>query len=136
MGLALRGACKDEKAGRWVETSPLTMRCKSQCSVPVFICYRIASMKLVSSCWIKTRIKDISFLVFSKMIRGSSDWQRRQLGAMTMARLLTSIFVMATLAGCTNTWKGSGQLKNGQSHDKARLINESGETQERDGTTE
>lgn len=69
----------------------------------------MASMKLVSSCWIKTRIKDISFLVFSKMIRGSSDWQRRQLGAMTIARLLTSIFVTATLAGCANTCKGGGQ---------------------------
>lgn len=60
-------------------------------------------MKLVSRCWINTRMKDISLRVFSKMIRGSSDWQRRQLGAITMAKLLTSILVTATLAGCTNT---------------------------------
>ena len=62
-------------------------------------------MKLVSRCWMSTRMKDISLRVFSKMIRGSSDWQRRQLGAITMARLLTSILVTATLAGCTNTWR-------------------------------
>lgn len=66
-------------------------------------CYSTPSMKLVSRCWISTRRKDISLRVFSKMTRGSSDWQRRQLGAITMARLLTSILVMATLAGCTNT---------------------------------
>ena len=65
-------------------------------------------MKLVSRCWMSTRMKDISLRVFSKMIRGSSDWQRRQLGAITMARLLTSILVTATLAGCTNTW-GTGE---------------------------
>lgn len=69
-------------------------------------CYRTPSMKLVSRCWMSTRMKDISLRVFSKMIRGSSDWQRRQLGAITMARLLTSILVTATLAGCTNTWGG------------------------------
>lgn len=61
--------------------------------------YRIPSMKLVSSRWISTRIKDISLRVFSKITLGSSDWQRRQLGAMTMARLFTSILVMVTLAG-------------------------------------
>lgn len=66
-------------------------------------CYSTPSMKLVSRCWMSTRRKDISLRVFSKMTRGSSDWQRRQLGAITMARLLTSILVMATLAGCTNT---------------------------------
>lgn len=63
-------------------------------------------MKLVSRCWISTRMKDISLRVFSKMMRGSSDWQRRQLGAITMAKLLTSILVTATLAGCTNTCQG------------------------------
>lgn len=60
-------------------------------------------MKLVSRCWMRTRMKDISLRVFSKMTRGSSDWHRRQLGAITMARLLTSILVTATLAGCTKT---------------------------------
>lgn len=62
-------------------------------------------MKLVSRCWISTRMKDISLRVFSKMMRGSSDWQRRQLGAITMAKLLTSILVTATLAGCTKTYR-------------------------------
>lgn len=66
-------------------------------------------MKLVSRCWMSTRMKDISLRVFSKMMRGSSDWQRRQLGAITMARLLTSILVTATLAGCTNTCRGGGK---------------------------
>lgn len=70
--------------------------------------YSTPSMKLVSRCWMSTRRKDISLRVFSKMTRGSSERQRRQLGAITMARLLTSILVMATLAGCTNTCGGSG----------------------------
>ncbi|TNN77499.1 hypothetical protein EYF80_012313 [Liparis tanakae] len=48
-------------------------------------------MKLVSSRWMSTRMKDISLRVFSKITLGSSDWQRRQLGAITMARLFTSI---------------------------------------------
>lgn len=61
--------------------------------------YRTPSMKLVSSRWMSTRMKDISLRVFSKITLGSSDWQRRQLGAMTIARLLTSILVMVTLAG-------------------------------------
>lgn len=65
--------------------------------------YRIPSMKLVSSRWMSTRMKDISLRVFSKITLGSSDWQRRQLGAITMARLFTSILVMATLAGWANT---------------------------------
>lgn len=66
--------------------------------------YRIPSMKLVSSRWMSTRMKDISLRVFSKITLGSSDRQRRQLGAMTMARLFTSILVMATLTGCANTY--------------------------------
>lgn len=74
------------------------------------MCYRIPSIKLVSSRWMSTLMKDISFRVFSKMTLGSSDWQRRQLGAITMARLLTSILVTATLAGwaktCTNKIQG------------------------------
>lgn len=75
----------------------------SPASVPQPTRYSTPSMKLVSRCWMSTRKKDISLRVFSKMTRGSSDRQRRQLGAITMARLLTSILVMATLAGCTNT---------------------------------
>lgn len=76
----------------------------SACPPPAGLwCYSTPSMKLVSRCWMSTRRKDISLRVFSKMMRGSSDRQRRQLGAITMARLLTSILVMATLAGCTNT---------------------------------
>lgn len=67
--------------------------------------YRIPSMKLVSSRWMSTRMKDISLRVFSKITLGSSDRQRRQLGAMTMARLFTSILVMATLTGCANTYR-------------------------------
>lgn len=55
--------------------------------------------KLVSRWTINVLMKDISFLVFSKMILGSSDWQRRQLGAMTIARLFTSILVVPTLEG-------------------------------------
>lgn len=65
--------------------------------------YRMASMKPVSSEWMSSLMKDISLRVFSKMTRGSSDWQRRQLGAITMARLFTSIFVTDTLDGCANT---------------------------------
>ena len=56
-------------------------------------------MKLVSKCTISMRRKDISLRVFSKITRGSSDWQRRQLGAITMARLFTSIFVLPTFDG-------------------------------------
>lgn len=76
------------------------------CPHPRPTCYSTPSMKLVSRCWMRTRKNDISLRVFSKMTRGSSDLQRRQLGAITMARLLTSILVMATLAGCTNTCAG------------------------------
>lgn len=70
--------------------------------------YRMASMKLVSSRWMSTRMKDISLRVFSKITLGSSDWQRRQLGAMTMARLLTSILVMVTLADWAKTCRRKG----------------------------
>lgn len=74
-------------------------KCKVHKSVAKTLGYRIPSMKLVSSRWMSTRMKDISLRVFSKITLGSSDWQRRQLGAMTIARLLTSILVMVTLAG-------------------------------------
>lgn len=67
--------------------------------------YSRPSMKLVSRCWMSTRMKDISLRVFSKMMRGSSDWQRRQLGAITIARLFTSILVITTLVGWPNTWR-------------------------------
>lgn len=61
--------------------------------------YTTPSTKLVSRWTMSIRRKDISLRVFSNMIRGSSDWHRRQFGAMTMARLFTSILVIATLAG-------------------------------------
>lgn len=60
-------------------------------------------MKLVSRCTMRMRRKDISLRVFSNMTRGSSDWQRRQLGAITMARLFTSILVLLTFTGCAKT---------------------------------
>lgn len=60
-------------------------------------------MKLVSKWTMSMRRKDISFRVFSKMIRGSSDWQRRQFGAMTIARLFTSILVLLTFTGWAKT---------------------------------
>lgn len=72
--------------------------------------YRIPSIKLVSSRWMSTRMKDISLRVFSKITLGSSDRQRRQLGAMTMARLFTSILVMATLTGCANTYEKQAHI--------------------------
>lgn len=61
-------------------------------------------MKLVSKWTMSIRRKDISFRVFSKMIRGSSDWQRRQFGAMTIAKLFTSILVLLTFTGWAKTW--------------------------------
>jgi hypothetical protein len=54
------------------------------------------SIKLVSRLWISVRINAISLRAFSKIMRVSSDMQRRQLGAITMARLLASILVIWT----------------------------------------
>lgn len=82
-----------------VDRERMEAECKVQKRVVGTSGYRIPSMKLVSSRWMSTRMKDISLRVFSKITLGSSDWQRRQLGAMTMARLFTSILVMVTLAG-------------------------------------
>jgi hypothetical protein len=48
-------------------------------------------------------MKAISFRVFSKMILGSSDSQRRQFGAITMARLFTSILVTMAFSGAAKT---------------------------------
>lgn len=64
----------------------------------------------VSKCCTNVRINDISFLVFSNMILGSSDWHRRQFGAITMDKLLASILVVVEFSGsakiCTNTYVG------------------------------
>ena len=62
-------------------------------------------MKLVSRLRIRVRKKPISLRVFSNMIRGSSDSQRKQFGAMTMARLLTSILVTAAFSVAAKTYK-------------------------------
>ena len=72
--------------------------CECVCSFETKV-YTTPSMKLVSRWTMSILRKDISLRVFSKMMRGSSDWHRRQLGAITMARLLTSILVTDTLAG-------------------------------------
>lgn len=65
--------------------------------------HTMSLMKLVSRCTMSMRRKDISLRVFSNMMRGSSDWQRRQLGAITMAKLFTSILVLLTFTGCAKT---------------------------------
>jgi len=61
-------------------------------------------MKLVSMLTISMRTNAISFRVFSKMRFGSSDSQRRQFGAITIARLLESIFVTAAFSAAANTY--------------------------------
>lgn len=63
----------------------------------------IPSMKLVSRFWMRTRTNAISFRVFSKITFGSSDSQRRQFGAITIARLLASILVTAAFSGAAKT---------------------------------
>ena len=62
--------------------------------------YLIPAKKVVSKSCISNRMKDISLRVFSKIICGLSEAQRRQLGAMTIARLLMSILVLETFT----TW--------------------------------
>ena len=47
----------------------------------------------------------ISLRVFSKITLGSLDKQRRQLGAITIARLLTSIFVTVAFSGRLNSYE-------------------------------
>lgn len=58
--------------------------------------YTIPSTKLVSRYWMSVRMKAISLRALSKITRGSWLVQRRQLGAITIARLLASIFVCCT----------------------------------------
>jgi len=53
----------------------------------------------------RTRTKAISLRVFSKMTFGSSDSQRKQFGAITMAKLLASILVTDAFSGAANTCK-------------------------------
>jgi len=47
-------------------------------------------------------MKDISLRAFSRITFGSSDVQRRQLGANTMARFEESILVQLTTSGMAN----------------------------------
>ena len=65
------------------------------------------SMKDVSRLWIRVRMKAISLRVFSKIILGSSDSQRKQFGAITIAKLFTSIFVIAAFSSAAKTWNGN-----------------------------
>jgi len=62
-------------------------------------------MKLVSMFTISVRTNAISFRVFSNMRFGSSDSQRRQFGAITIAKLLASILVTAAFSAAANTYK-------------------------------
>lgn len=57
-------------------------------------------MKVVSRFCMRVRRKAISLRVFSYITLGSSLVHRRQLGAITIARLLASIFVAVTISGC------------------------------------
>lgn len=59
--------------------------------------------ELVSRLCMSVRMKPISFLVFSKMTFGSFDRHRKQFGAMTIARLFTSIFVTDAFSGFANS---------------------------------
>ena len=65
---------------------------------------RMVSTWLVSRLWSRARMNAISLRVFSSTISGSVDSQRRQLGAQTIAMLLTSIFVTDTFSGSANTY--------------------------------
>lgn len=67
-------------------------------------CQITESMSEVFNSSTRVRMKDISFLVFSKIIRGSLDSQRRQFGAITMAKLFASIFVMLAFSGLEKTF--------------------------------
>ena len=57
----------------------------------------------VSRCTMSVLMKPISLRVFSNITRGSELKHLRQLGAMIMDRLLTSIFVMETFSGRQNS---------------------------------
>ena len=63
-----------------------------------------SSTQAVSSVSIIVRTKAISLRAFSRMTRGSCEVQRRILGAITIAKLLASIFVRATTSGLANIW--------------------------------
>lgn len=67
-------------------------------------CQRTPSIKVVSWFRRRVRIKVISFLVFSKISFGSSEGQRRQFGAQTIDKLLTSILVTELVFGRENIW--------------------------------
>lgn len=62
-------------------------------------------MKEVSKCWMSVRMNAISLRALSKMIFGSEAIQRRQLGAMTMAKLLASILVTEDTSVCEKIYK-------------------------------
>lgn len=68
-------------------------------------------MKVASRCRIRVLIKVISFRVFSKISLGSSEGQRRQFGAQTMAKLFTSIFVITHIWGSEKICKQQRKLK-------------------------
>lgn len=56
-------------------------------------------------CCIKTCMKDISLRAFSSITLGSSEVQRKQFGANTMARFDESILVQLTTSGLENCCK-------------------------------
>lgn len=65
--------------------------------------YIMSATQPVSMLVISVRMKAISLRAFSIITLGSSDVQRKQLGANTMAKLDESIFVLATMSGCENS---------------------------------
>ena len=62
------------------------------------------SRKDVSKVFMTVLKKVISLRVLSKISLGSSDGQRRQFGAHTMAKLSSPIFDHWTLSGIINAW--------------------------------
>lgn len=68
------------------------------------VCHSKSLTELVSRLCMSVRMKPISFLVFSKITFGSFDRHRKQFGAMTIARLFTSIFVTDAFSGFANSW--------------------------------
>jgi len=75
-------------------TAILVYRCWADHTIP--------STSEVSRCCIKSRMKPISLRALSNMTCGSSESQRRQFGAITIARLLASILVTAAISGDAN----------------------------------
>jgi len=71
----------------------------------MFVCQRTPSINDVSRLRNRVLIKVISLRVFSKISLGSSEGQRRQLGAHTIDKLFTSIFVTAHMSGRENICK-------------------------------